>query len=282
MNHEMSLAGEHVAPCGAGRIANCRAHRDLSIVVPTINSARYIDIMLRYYCENGIGVEVFVDSKSVDSTLEIVRAYYPARSIGNESTRVGEIIEAMSIAAGSRWVLRLDDDELPSREMLAFVADAIAKDDADAYSFARHQCAVSQSGEMLRSTAISALDHKQYRLYQVKKVRYISAGHTSGFLHEGLRLIDAPVDSCMIHLDWAVHSFDERQSKVRRYDAHTPGHGSAWESYYLFETDPALRRSFEPLILPEFNSVARRLSERLPELCSPYKQSLQLGAQAAA
>jgi glycosyltransferase involved in cell wall biosynthesis len=248
-----------------GTVSRC-TQRDLSIIIPTINSARYIDIILSYYRESGLDVEVFVDSKSTDDTPGIVRGHYPPRSIRNEATRVGEIIEAMSMATGSRWVLRLDDDELPSRAMLAFVAGAITKDDADAYSFARHQCAVSKSGRLLRSRAYNPLDHKQWRLYQVDKVQYISAGHTPGFHLDGLRLMVAPVEACMVHLDWAVHSFDERQAKVRRYDAHTTGHGSIFESYYLFETDPVLRRSFEPLRLPEFNSIARRLSERLPDL----------------
>jgi FkbM family methyltransferase len=260
--------GPSLSPVGSGTDAGpARSHRrDLSIIVPTIDSKRYIDVILRYYRESGIEVEVFIDSKSCDSTPEIVQAHYPPRFIRNDATRVGEIIEAMSIAVGARWVLRLDDDELPSRAMLDFVADAITRDDADAYSFARHQCVVSKSGTLLRSTAFNPLNHQQWRLYQVDKVRYTSAGHTPGFLLDGLRLVVAPVDAAMIHLDWAVHSFDERQLKVSRYNAHTPGHGSTWESYYLFEADPVLSRSFEPLALPEFDVVARRLAERLPDL----------------
>jgi len=71
---------------------------DLTVIVPTINSGMYIDLILGFYAQElGVPVTVFVDDKSKDNTLGVARTYANrAVIIANESTRVGEIIEAMS------------------------------------------------------------------------------------------------------------------------------------------------------------------------------------------
>lgn len=71
----------------------------------------------------------------------------------------------------------------------------------------------------------------------------------------------------MIHLDWAVHSYDQRLEKVQRYDAHTTDHGSIFRKFYLHEEDPDALSMLDPLPLPEFAQLSRDLRERFPELC---------------
>src|SRR5664279_598339 len=60
-------------------------HRQLSagvikIIMPTINSARYIDIILSYYRDMNIPVTVFVDSKTTDETAAIACLLYTSPS----------------------------------------------------------------------------------------------------------------------------------------------------------------------------------------------------------
>ncbi|MEO7222490.1 MAG: glycosyltransferase, partial [Devosia sp.] len=197
----------------------------LTIIVPTINSADFIGIVLDYYRANDISITVFVDGKTTDDTHAVASRYFPVRSISNPATRVGEVIEAMSRQTTSKWVLRIDDDELPSVEMMRFVMEVVQRDDADVYGFSRYECAVSQSGKLLHHPDHDADDHRQWRLYQPAVVNYTSQGHTPGFDRHGLRVVEAPRSACLIHLDWVLHSYQARKEKVERYDRHTPGHG---------------------------------------------------------
>jgi hypothetical protein len=73
----------------------------------------------------------------------------------------------------------------------------------------------------------------------------------------------------MIHLDWALHSYDQRKAKVRRYDEQTRGAGSYFGGHYLLEDVPGAKERFEPLDLPEFRAIARKISKRFRNFCMP-------------
>src|ERR1043165_4776505 len=51
---------------------------ELTIVVPTLNSGRYLDIPLSFYEENQIPVTVFVDGRSEDDTLAVAQRFAEA------------------------------------------------------------------------------------------------------------------------------------------------------------------------------------------------------------
>lgn len=239
----------------------------VSVVIPTVNSSQYIDIILSYYQDHGIPVTVFVDDRSEDDTLAIARRYASeATSLPNPGGFVAEgLVEHMSRACRTPWVLRVDDDELPSEAMLEWVQQAIRSYDVDVWGFPRHQCAVSGKGKLLGAGTISPLDHRQWRLYQPARVTYSHGLHLPGFDWKG-EARSAPVDACLAHLDWALHSYGERRRKVERYDAHSPGEGTRWRSYYLYEEQEAAQ-AFCDLPLPEFEKVSLQLAERFPHLC---------------
>ena len=113
---------------------------DLTIVIPTINSERYLDIVLGFYRDHGFPVTVFVHDQSEDNTLAIAkRSTATVVSISNPRHFVAEgLIEQMSEHCRTKWMLRIDDDELPTLGMMEFVRKAIAEEDAVAYGFARH------------------------------------------------------------------------------------------------------------------------------------------------
>ena len=71
----------------------------------------------------------------------------------------------------------------------------------------------------------------------------------------------------MIHLDWMVHSYEERKEKVDRYDAYQSEMGTFWRDYYLFEERGVRADELLRLDMPEFATVCRDLSRRFPERC---------------
>ena len=236
---------------------------ELSIIVPTVRSEKYLDLILDYYENYAVEVVVFVDSKSSERVREIVaQRNFRSINVHNDSTRVGEIIELISHSVSGKWILRIDDDELPSGSLMNFVYEAVRRDEADVYGLIRHQCTVANDGKLLRSNSVSAHSHRQWRLYKRETVIYRTDGHTPGFYLENLNAVPAPDEACLIHLDWALHSYEERRSKVEAYDIHTPGHGEIFRDYYLPEESgesiPNLRR----LYLEEFDTLARQIAER--------------------
>lgn len=240
---------------------------DLTIVVLTINSEQSIDIILEFYREHGISITLFVDDRSVDRTF-VTAKRFPINvvSISNPGTFVAEgLIEEMSRACRTKWMLRIDDDELPTLAMMEFVRETVQSQEVDACGFLRQQCAVSRSGKLLRDPDCSPFDHRQWRLYQPAKVGFVGGVHTPGIAWD--KGMTAPAEASLIHLDWALHTYEERRQKVERYDAHTPNAGTKWRSFYLYEEEPSARRRFAELPSPEFDETCRKISKRFEHLC---------------
>jgi glycosyltransferase involved in cell wall biosynthesis len=242
----------------------------VTVAIPTINSAQYLDIVLEFYREHGVPITVFVDDRSVDDTLAIARRLASrVIVVRNPAGFIVEgLVEQISRQCQTSWVLRVDDDELPTATMLEFVKRAIAGQAIKTYAFLRHQCIVSLRGKLLASRAISPTDHQQWRLYRPGEMRFIGGLHTPGLVWDGdHQATTAPEEAAMIHLDWILHSYDERRQKVERYDAHTPNEGTRWRSFYLYEENPSSLETLTELDLPEFGRVCREISRRFDKRC---------------
>lgn len=239
----------------------------LKIIVPTWNSARYIDIILSYYRDNAIDVVVYVDTKSTDGTRGIAQEFFEVADMANESHVIETVIDVISRDADAEWILRIDDDELPTLAMMTFVMSAVTAEDADevdVFAFPRHQCLVSKDGQLFAHAGHSATaDHLQWRLYRPDRVRYAPNLHTPGFSFERSRSRIAPDDACMVHLDWVVHDYGERKAKLARYANILPDRSARDLPYYLFEDAPLKSDDLVALDFPEFAEVARRLSARM-------------------
>lgn len=210
-----------------------------------------------------------MDEKSSDGTFELLNErigrgsevrWLPNRA----STIIENVIEFMSKDAGTPWVLRIDDDELPSTALLRFCKEAVEQPHADVYAFLLHQCIVTASGRLF---ALREAPGPHRRLYCVNRVCYTDRVHSAGF-EEGTNLAVAPEEACRIHLDWVVHSYAERKAKVERYDAHTTGSGTAYRDLYLFEERGLSANQLKAIDLPEFHQVCRVLAARFPERCA--------------
>jgi glycosyltransferase involved in cell wall biosynthesis len=248
----------------------------LSIVVPTINSASYIDVILKYYIDLGIPVYVFVDSKTHDGTFDIAKKYAHAAIMNNSKHAIEEdtmpwvgAMQQFSQGSSAEWILRIDDDELPSEGLISFIADHVDNYEIEVVGFRRFQCAISKNGTLLYSKQVSATGHRQFRLFRPSKVHFVvNAIHSPGYDLSKSKTYNAPDDAFLIHLDWAVHSYAERLQKIERYDQHTPEAGTYWRSFYLYEEANALHpHSFAPLGASEFSSVGKEIATRFSELC---------------
>src|SRR5579863_2932758 len=107
-------------------------HRmNVDIVIPTINSARWLGQLLDGYRTLGIEPLYALDSRCDDGSLELLRAR------GARIIRVHQqgfhvengILAQISPHVERDWILRLDDDEFPSAALLKWAAQTTAPAD---------------------------------------------------------------------------------------------------------------------------------------------------------
>jgi glycosyltransferase involved in cell wall biosynthesis len=242
---------------------------ELTIAIPTLNSARYIDITLSFYADNHIPVTVFVDARSVDDTLAVAKRFAEAVVISKPTEFMEELIEPISYLCRTPWLLRLDDDELPTLAMMKFIRQNLWDKTTPVHGFQRHQCAVSCDGRLLSHSAVSPYEHRQWRLYQPDRVKFSAELHTPSFEWEGMGGGGAPAEAAMIHLDWALHSYAERRRKVERYEElNALGQGKTRSyAYYFHEKESQSDNCFQELRYPEFEKPCQEISRRFKDWC---------------
>lgn len=122
------------------------------------------------------------------------------------------------------WILRLDDDEVPSPAMLAALPELMSD---------RRIAEVGFRRRWLWPSADRWIDVRPWRLdYQMRLLRNVPGlwsfegrVHTIGSVNGERRLVEEP----MYHCDLVLSSLDARLRKQRRYQAEEPG--AHWDGY---------------------------------------------------
>src|ERR1700682_2434200 len=112
------------------------------LIIPTRDSARWIAQFLTAYRVLGIEPFYIYDTRSVDHTLDILREmqaeFTPIMTSGH-FVEAG-MIEFGSKVAGAEWILRLDDDEFPSKGLLQWAqTEAMARPNVHAWMVSRRE-----------------------------------------------------------------------------------------------------------------------------------------------
>ena len=241
--------------------ANGRLHR-VTVIIPTLNSARYLDITLKYYTRMGVSPIVFVDARSTDDTLKVASKFCERVHLANNPGEWVECtIERISRSVPTEWALRVDDDELPSSDLLR-LCGGMPLTCRPVVSFPRVNCGLTRSGQL----AYNAYDRedRQFRLYRVNEVEYRSDIHTPGFaIHSSIQMVRPYF---LVHFDWVVRSYEDRKAKVERYNRlGGSGAGDRYRQSILFEEKAKfLAKTFDA---SDFAWVAQALARRFPRFC---------------
>ncbi len=221
------------------------------LVIATRNSGRHLRHFLQSYRSLGIRPFYVLDSRSTDDTAELLRA---AGADVVEVTPEADRVEAMigllgTLCRGTRWLLRLDDDEFPSEVLLKWIAANLADIAMDVIQLPRRWCIVGDDGVACYSAAETFFWHPerpdlsdpQPRLFRPDRVAYCSAIHSAGFDLEKAGF--APSAAHLCHFDWVVRTAAERIAKIRAYEAQSHGAGLGFLRFYLPEAaDPRRHR----------------------------------------
>lgn len=242
-----------------------RKQNSVTVIVPTMNSAGYLDITLDYYRRMGVSPTVFVDAKSTDDTFRIASSSCEhVQLVDNAQGWVENIIARISRSVTTGWALRVDDDELPSRAVLEMCGASLSGTAEPVISFPRKNCGLTRGGQFAYDGRSD--DDRQFRLYRVRDVKYTNAIHSPAFIVKRNLKMHHP--HILLHLDWAVRSYAERKAKVDRYNRIAgPAGGDRFRRGILFEEDAELPSACVPLEFPEFAPVAVAIASRFPASC---------------
>jgi glycosyltransferase involved in cell wall biosynthesis len=236
----------------------------VTVIVPTINSAGHLDIVLDYYKRMGVSPVIFVDAKSTDDTFRIAsNSCEHVHLIANAHGWVEGMVESISRSVATGWALRVDDDELPSRAVLEMCRGDLSGIAEPVVSFPRRNCGLTRGGQFAFDGRSD--EDRQFRLYRVNMVSYTSDIHSPAIVVD--RNLSMRDPHFLIHFDWAVHDYEQRRSKVERYDRIAASAGDRFRKGILFEEDPGLPGACVALNAPEFVPVAAAIASRFPRSC---------------
>jgi hypothetical protein len=119
----------------------------IKVVIVTRNSARWLGAVIDSYRNVGIEPFFLLDGFSEDATerlLEQKSATYT--KIFPEFARVEAAIRLIPEHVRSRWVIRIDDDEFPSRTLLNWIEDHLADIGCNVVGIPRRWVKLAKSG----------------------------------------------------------------------------------------------------------------------------------------
>jgi glycosyltransferase involved in cell wall biosynthesis len=234
------------------------------IIIPTRNSSKWLKIIIDHYKSIGLSPLFIADVRSIDNTLQILAqegAEYVTFEPKKEFAEDG-MIEFGSRAAGTEWVLRLDDDEFPSLALLNWVKNVAVFDKRNCWGIPRRDVGfVDGAFKYSRwptRIRFDGLHNPLVRMHRVNNVEYIHKVHTSGF-KEDETIGYAPNECFFIHVNNVLRSFDERLAKVRQYAALDPIISWQCVDECLWEVTGAELHSFSSDGLDEFIDFLQRL-----------------------
>jgi hypothetical protein len=234
------------------------------VVIPTRDSAPWIAALADAYDRAGVRPLFIVDRRSSDGTGAVLRhrGCDVAEVLPAEAC-VEDIVWRISSLTDARWVLRINDDEMPSAALLQWVRVSLHTLMLPAVAFPRRWAWMGSGGRL------SYAEHRQLywmdghpevldpqvRLFQPDRVHYVRTLRTPGFSIEG-GLHIAPPEAFICHFDWLARSFAERHAKLVHYETALAGYGLALRYLYLPELLPLTDRCEEPFPTDEFDSLA--------------------------
>jgi hypothetical protein len=238
------------------------------IVIPTRNGGSRLAAFSRAYRRLGVQPLYLLDSRTDDNSRSILRQEN-ARfiEVDPEHDRGEDVLWRGAGATDAEWLLRIDDDEMPSAALIDWIErEGIHRREPVMYL----SCRQAWHGGYSRSEAFY-FNHSrpdflmpQPRFFRPVTTRYTNALHTAGIEPDGAGW--APDTAFFLHFDWLVRDMATRVAKLRRYESQRPGGGQEFAHFSLPELQDFDRLRITALESDEFDLL-------LDEVALPYDPS---------
>jgi peptidoglycan/xylan/chitin deacetylase (PgdA/CDA1 family) len=247
-----------------GKFEQCQSFGGaIELVIPTVNSERWLKPFLEFYKSNDIRVVYAVDRRTTDETRDLIRRNgFPFIEVEGDEPRVESILPSIAAQTAAPWILRIDDDELPTPKLMEFAANIAAGDSIAAYTFPRANYRLNTSSGRLERSHFFAFGidgglERTCRLFRPDCVTYHDELHSAGFLPR--TEIRAPDDVYILHFDWIVRSEEARKKKFESYARQSPSAARNWKHCALYEVVPEAWHLFGEVEDPMLRDFARSL-----------------------
>jgi hypothetical protein len=249
---------------------DCSVSADLEIIVCTRDSASWIAPITRAWYRLGRVPTFVVDARTSDKTRQILRHQgVEFTEVVPEYNRVEDILWRVAQQSKAKWILRIDDDEMPSEAMLRWIDQNLPAIGSNIVMFPRRWCWLDPNGFLVYTQAKNFywmpqhpnLIDPQARLFRPEHVQWQRDIHTPGFVIENASV--APPEAFFCHFDWIVRNLAARLQKLSIYDAQQQGAGSDFSNFYIPERRPLEELCLTRFSTNEFDRLARDLHPRL-------------------
>ncbi len=188
--------------------------------IPLYNETDALRLSHFYFTAIGVPVRYAMDTQALPATRAIARELgIKPLEFANDRPFIEHGYPAFSAAADNDWILRIDCDELPTPELIAFAREFVEQGGEGVVSFEREQVIWSGGGfQRPMNPRFDPKGQRQYRLYDRRAVVFDQAIHTPGIKVEAVT--HAPPGAKIYHLSWELLSWDDRVAKADRYEAY--------------------------------------------------------------
>jgi hypothetical protein len=205
------------------------------IFIPTRDSSRWLGQFIDAYRRRGVEPLYILDTRSDDATKNVLVSKGAAFVPFTPSADYAEagMVQFGANAAGNSWVLRLDDDEFPTKALIEWMEASGAKSLNQAWQISRRELYLADRKSGVEGIAYSRARnrypnqyrpefmHPQPRFFNVGRVDYLEQVHTVGY--QNPQFFDfAPPEAFFIHCDCLVRSQAQRLAKIMRYEEILP------------------------------------------------------------
>ncbi len=226
------------------------------IVIPTRDGGRWLAPFARAYQRLNLRPLYLLDSRTTDNSRAILAEQgCDVVQVAAEHDRGEDVLWRGAAAAGAtEWLLRIDDDEMPSRALIDWITEI---------GLGRPEPAIYLSFRQAWYGGYSRLEgfyfnHSrpdfllpQPRFFRPSRIAFTAALHTPGIIvppDTGW----APDTAFCLHADWLVRSLDERLRKLQSYEAQLPGGGRDFAHFSLPEYQDPENLRITPFETDEF------------------------------
>jgi len=193
------------------------------IIVPIFEETQALSFADFYYRQLGFEPIFALDSKRLGRRNEVEHMLGREVAIYNN---LGNCIEAhysdLAALSPMDWVLRIDCDEVPNLALLKHAERFVSKP-TDAYCGFDRDDLIWRNGQFERLKYAPFFVDTQFRLFDRRKVKFISRIHTPGFHVPKWKLPflpkwNAPRHARLYHLQRTFITTEQRAEKLLRYN----------------------------------------------------------------
>jgi hypothetical protein len=233
------------------------------IVIPTRDSAVWIGTFAAAYRKANIEPLYLCDTRSSDGTISILKSINADIVLVEPAfDRVECMLSTTKKCVQADWVIRFDDDEMPSTSLIKWLdaslpiltKPTIAFSRRDAF-FVRGQLSYSRLEDYFFYPQDPSYLGPQWRGFRPQEVEFHDQLHSPGF--SASNAVFAPPGAFFTHFDWILRSFWQRVKKIERYEAQSLGGGWGLARFYLPELHTEHDLRWTPFEDDEFQTLSR-------------------------